>query len=105
MRLGLSRIPRCDGHRLTVSRCRPRNLFPAGRISKKEKIMLEITSHRNGEVLNHNHGRETADALLIEVRGIADPQSRVTVNGRPAIRCDREFRADVPLTEKIRSPQ
>ena len=63
--------------------------------------MLEITSHRNGEILNYKHGRETADALLIEVRGIADPQSRVTVNGIPAVRHDREFIAEVPLRNKI----
>ena len=63
--------------------------------------MLEITSHRNGEILNYKHGRETADALMIEVRGIADPQSRVTVNGLPALRCDREFRAEVPLKSRI----
>ena len=63
--------------------------------------MLEITSHRNGEILNYKHGRETADALMIEVRGIADPQSRVTVNGLPAVRCDREFRAEVPLKSRI----
>ena len=63
--------------------------------------MLEITSHRNGEILNHNHGRESGTELLIEVRGIADPQSRVTVNGIPAVRHDREFIAEVPLREKI----
>jgi len=63
--------------------------------------MLEITSFRNGEVLNHNHGKETAEGLEIEIRGIALPQSRVTVNGKPAIRCDREFAAKIMLTEKI----
>ena len=63
--------------------------------------MLEITSHRNGEILNYKHGRESADALVITVRGIADPQSRVLVNGIAAARCDREFVADVPLTQKI----
>ena len=63
--------------------------------------MLEITSHRNGEILNHKHGRESATELQIEVRGIADPQSRVTVNGQPAVRHDREFVATVALRDKI----
>ena len=63
--------------------------------------MLEITSHRNGEVLNHTHGRETAEALTIVVRGIADPQSLVTVNGLPTFRHDRQFFVEVPLRERI----
>ena len=63
--------------------------------------MLEITSHRNGEILNSKHGKETPDALLIVVQGIATPQSTVTVNGIAAERCDRSFRAEIPLTQKI----
>ena len=63
--------------------------------------MLEITSHRNGEVLNHQHGRESAEGLAIRLEGIADPQSQVTVNGKPAERCDRRFFASVLLTDKI----
>ena len=63
--------------------------------------MLEITSHRNGEILNHNHGRESGTELLIELRGIADPQSFVEVNGIPAVRHDREFSATVPLKNRI----
>lgn len=63
--------------------------------------MLEITSHRNGEILNYKHGKESSDSLLIEVSGIADPQSLVTVNGAPARRIDRQFFAQVPLTQKI----
>lgn len=63
--------------------------------------MLEITSHRNGEVLNHHHGRESVEGLEIRLEGIADPQSQVTVNGRPVQRRDRLFRANVSLTGKI----
>ena len=63
--------------------------------------MLEITSHRNGEILNHRHGRESADALLVEISGVASPESAVTVNGLPARRMDRLFAAEVPLREKI----
>ena len=63
--------------------------------------MLEITSHRNGEILCHKHGRETDDALWIELCGIADSQSKVTVNGIPAARHDRVFKAEIPLRERI----
>jgi hypothetical protein len=64
-------------------------------------IMLEITSHRNGEILNHIHGKETSDGLLVQIRGIATPQSLVTVNNVVAKRNDREFAAEVLLTQKI----
>lgn len=63
--------------------------------------MLEITSFRNGEVLNHRHGIESDAGLEIEIRGIALPQSQITVNGVPAVRNDREFSAKILLTEKI----
>ena len=63
--------------------------------------MLEITSHRHGEILNYKHGKETPQALTIPLRGLASPQSRVSVNGIPAQRNDREFFVEVPLTEKI----
>ena len=63
--------------------------------------MLEIFSHRNGEILNHRHGKESATELLIELRGIASVQSNVTVNGIQATRNDREFRAEIPLRDKI----
>ena len=63
--------------------------------------MLEITSHRNGEILNARHGKETASELLIQVRGIASVQSKVTVNGMETLRHDREFTVEIPLKEKI----
>ena len=63
--------------------------------------MLEITSHRNGEILNWKHGKESQDALRIQLRGIADPQARVSIEGIPVLRRDREFLAEVPLTERI----
>ena len=63
--------------------------------------MLEITSHRNGELLNAKHGKESDSELLIGIRGIASVQSNVTVNGITALRNDREFFAEIPLKEKI----
>ena len=63
--------------------------------------MLEITSHRNGELLSARDGRESASELLITVSGIAPVQSKVTVNGIAALRRDRLFSVEVPLTERI----
>lgn len=63
--------------------------------------MLEITSHRNGEILNYRHGIESESSLLINVSGIADPQSHVIVNGIPAQRNDRMFTAQIELTERV----
>ena len=53
--------------------------------------MLEITSHRHGELVNYMHGTESRDALTVEIRGLASPQSLVTINGIPARRSDRNF--------------
>lgn len=63
--------------------------------------MLEITSLRNGTVLNHHDGSETNDFLEIVVSGIADPQAWVTVNNVAANRSDRLFSASVRLNRKI----
>lgn len=63
--------------------------------------MLEITSHRNGAVLNSNDGLETGDYLEIELTGIADPQAIVTVNGGKTSRYDRLFSAPARLDKKI----
>lgn len=63
--------------------------------------MLEVTSIRNGAVLNHTRGIETGDYLEIKLEGIADPQAFVKVNGVEAERADRTFSAPVRLTEKI----
>ena len=63
--------------------------------------MLEITSHRNGELLTARDGRETTSELIIKLSGIASVQSKVTVNGLPVQRHDRAFFIDLPLKEKI----
>ena len=63
--------------------------------------MLEITSHRNGELLTARNGKESSESLAITIRGIASPQSTVTVNGIRAERNDREFSAEIQLKEKI----
>ena len=63
--------------------------------------MLEITSHRNGELLSARHGKESPDELTIQLRGIASIQSKVTVNGMAVQRQDKEFFLDLPLREKI----
>lgn len=63
--------------------------------------MLEIYSFRNGEILNARNGKETPEYLEIEINGVALPQSRVSVNGVEAARCDRNFSAKVRLRERI----
>ncbi len=63
--------------------------------------MLEITNIRDGAVLDHNHGVETAAGLEVEVIGMASSQADVIVNGRPATKCDRNFSAKVLLDKKI----
>ena len=62
--------------------------------------MLEITSHRNGELLSARHGKESPDELTIQLRGIASIQSKVTVNGMAVQRRDREFFLDLPLGKR-----
>ena len=63
--------------------------------------MIEITSHRQGAILNHNHGEETAAGLKITVRGISETGRPVKVNGVPAQMDGRSFSAEVELTQKI----
>ena len=60
---------------------------------------LSLVEPFHGAVLNHRHGKQTADGLTIQVAGTAVPGSRVTVNGTPA-RCDgNRFEAHVTLRE------
>lgn len=63
--------------------------------------MLDIQFPRHGAVLNHNHGIETEDALLVTVRGIAGVSSHVVVNGVTAERKGRAFKAEIPLRTQI----
>lgn len=61
--------------------------------------MLQIQSPFNGEVLNHNRGRQTADGLTIEVSGVAPAFDTVTVNGVVAERRGERFIAQLTLTQ------
>ena len=63
--------------------------------------MLEITSHRQGAILNHNHGIETENSLKITVSGISDSGKPVKVNGVPAVMEGRLFSAEIDLTQKL----
>jgi hypothetical protein len=56
---------------------------------------------RNGSVLSHLDGVETADSLTVEVRGITDTASIVKINGEPAVVRDRIFSGKAVLKEKI----
>ena len=63
--------------------------------------MIEITNFRQGAVLNHNHGIESENSLLIRIEGVSSAGYPVTVNGINATMDGRQFFADVPLTKKI----
>ena len=63
--------------------------------------MLEVTSIRDGAVLDRNHGRENGSFLEINVEGITSSRAEVKVNGVKADRCDQLFSAPVRLTEKV----
>jgi len=63
--------------------------------------MLEITSHRQGAVLNHNHGKESEKSLLVRIEGISDGGWPVKVNGCPGKMDGRRFVADVELTQQF----
>jgi hypothetical protein len=60
---------------------------------------LRICEPFHGAVLNHRHGKQTADALMIRVVGEANAGDRVTVNGVACRRDGGRFEADVPLRE------
>ena len=62
--------------------------------------MIEITSHRQGAILNHNHGVETANSLKITIEGISETGLPVKVNGKPAAMEGRNFTAEIELTQK-----
>ena len=63
--------------------------------------MIEITNFRQGAILNHRHGIETADSLLVKLEGISDHGCPVMINGVAAEMDGRRFSAEIPLTEKI----
>ncbi len=63
--------------------------------------MIEITSHRQGAILNHNHGIETENSLKITISGISDCGQPVKINGKPAVMEGRNFHAEVELTQKL----
>ena len=63
--------------------------------------MIEITSHRQGAILNRHHGEETADRLRVTIQGISETGRPVKVNGVPAQMDGRNFSAEIDLTQKI----
>jgi len=64
-------------------------------------MQLEIINTRSGAVLNRHDGIETSDALIFTLRGIADTQATVLVNGNKAERDDTLFSCNVSLAQKF----
>ena len=62
--------------------------------------MVEITSVRQGAILNHNHGKETENALTILLEGFGSGRP-VKVNGEKADMVGRRFSKEISLTEKL----
>ncbi len=60
---------------------------------------LVIEEPVSGAVLHRRHGRQSDDGLEIEVRGTAPLEQSVLVNGRPARRAGKSFRASVSLRQ------
>jgi hypothetical protein len=61
--------------------------------------MLAIHEPFHGAVLNSRMGRQTAEGIDIDVRGLAETGTKVTVNGVPAERKDGTWRARITLRE------
>ena len=58
---------------------------------------VKIIEPFHGAVLNHRHGKQTAEGLTIRVSGEARPGDRVSVNGLPCRVDGKRFEAEVPL--------
>ena len=63
--------------------------------------MLLITNFKDGAVLNHHHGRETAASLTVPIEGVNYFGTPVTVNGAKAQHDGIRFHAELELTAKI----
>ncbi|MCC6486141.1 MAG: hypothetical protein IT364_01460 [Candidatus Hydrogenedentes bacterium] len=63
---------------------------------------IEITSPRDGDVLNRNDGTETPEGLRIRVEGRTAAPG-VTVNGTPCIVEQDRFHCDITLTDRRQS--
>ena len=63
--------------------------------------MNQITSLRNGTIVNKFYGKVTDGVLALPVSGIADEDAAVTVNGVEAQRLGTQFTAVIPVSEKI----
>ena len=62
--------------------------------------MIEITNIRQGAILNHNHGKESDEALTILLEGFGSGRP-VKVNGEAAEMVGRRFTKEITLTQKI----
>jgi hypothetical protein len=68
-------------------------------IAGEKAKSLTIQEPFHGAVLNHRHGVQTADGLMIRVSGEAPSGEQVTVNGVPAKRAGKGFIAQVMLRD------
>ncbi len=73
---------------------------PAAGLAAQPQPAITIEEPYRGAVLNHRHGKTTAEGLKIGVRGHAPAGIPVTVNGAAAQREGDRFAAEVVLHDK-----
>ncbi len=66
-------------------------------IGAEKPSPVKILEPFHGAVLNHRHGKQTADGLTIRVSGEARPGDRATLNGVPCRGDGKRFEAEVVL--------
>jgi hypothetical protein len=68
--------------------------------SRREPANFRITAPWDGDILNRHDGAETAEALVVEVGGVAPEGAQVSVNGAPAQVQGSSFRCSVALRQR-----
>ena len=68
-------------------------------IGAEKPSPVKIIEPFHGAVLNHRHGKQTAEGLTIRVSGEARPGDRVTLGGVPCRREGKRFEAQVLLRQ------
>jgi hypothetical protein len=73
--------------------------FPTLADSAEPAPPLKIVEPFHGAVLNHRHGKQTKDSLVIRVAGTARPGDRVTVNGAVCRVSGSRFECEIALRD------
>lgn len=63
--------------------------------------LVKIEEPFDGAILNHRHGKSSADGLTIPVVGTAPASANVTINGQAARREGEKFSGEIVLRQKV----